>query len=298
MLAFPDLTPFFIAMVAAVAVIIAVGFLIRVVQRLMDGWRLGEAAALVRRPALPAWLRVGLPLARALASRAGPHLPVRLRAYCQAALRRAGLDEELLPQEWLMLAAVWSMAVSVAILMWLQPPWPVALCIGLILLLLPWLWLRDTRKRREQDILRDLPIYLDMLTLALEAGGALSVALRVATERAVDSPLKQAFLRVQGDLRAGRSRAEALRALGERLDIASMAPLIAALIQADASGGSLAAVLRAQSEQRLNERYAAAEKLAMEAPVKMLLPLILCIFPCTVLVLAFPIVMRFLSAFG
>lgn len=294
----PEVTPFFIAMVAAVAVFMAVGFAIRVVGRLMDGWRMGEAAALVRRPALPAWLRVGLPLARALASRAGPRLSVALRGYCQTALRRAGLDEELLPQEWLMLAAVWSMTIGLAIMVWLRPPWPIAVCTSLIVLLLPWLWLRDTRKRREQDILRDLPVYLDMLTLALEAGGALSVALRVATERAVDSPLKQAFLRVQGDLRAGRSRAEALRALGERLDIASMAPLIAALVQADASGGSLAAVLRAQSEQRLNERYAAAEKLAMEAPVKMLVPLILCIFPCTVLVLAFPIAMRFLSAFG
>lgn len=293
-----DLTPSMIALVAAVAALMAVGITIRAVRRLLDGWRIGEATALVRRPALPGWLRIGLPLARALASRAGPHLPVSLRGYCQNALRRAGLDEELLPQEWLMLAAVWSFTLGLAILLWLRPPWPVGVGVFSILVLVPWLWLRDTRKRREQDILRDLPIYLDMLTLALEAGGALSVALRVATERAVDSPLKQAFLRVQGDLRAGRSRAEALRALGERLDIASMAPLIAALVQADASGGSLAAVLRAQSEQRLNERYAAAEKLAMEAPVKMLVPLILCIFPCTVLVLAFPIAMRLMSAFG
>jgi tight adherence protein C len=207
------------------------------------------------------------------------------------------LDEELLPQEWLMLTGVW-LLIAVCLTVPLWSSWTLSLALALTVSALPWFWLRDVRKRREQDILRDLPIYLDMLTLALEAGGALSVALRVATERAVDSPLKQAFLRVQGDLRAGRSRAEALRTLGERLDVASMTPLIAALIQADTSGGSLAAVLRAQSEQRLNERYAAAEKLAMEAPVKMLLPLVLCILPCTVVVLAFPIVMRFWSAFA
>jgi tight adherence protein C len=286
----------FIAISAAGTVVIIVLLLLGSSRELLRAWRRGQSIALVARPALPRWLRLWLPIARVLAVHAGPCLPVVVRARCQTILRQAGLDEELLPQEWLMLSLVWSVLGGLVPLIlgrfgifgWLS---------AIVVMSLPWLWLRDTRRRREHEILRDLPMYLDMLTLALEAGGALSVALRVATDRAVESPLKQALLRVQGDLRAGRSRAEALRALGERLDIASMTPLIAALIQADASGGSLAAVLRAQSEQRLNERYALAEKLAMEAPVKMLLPLVLCIFPCTVVVLAFPIVLRFLSAF-
>ena len=289
------LTPAAIAFMSACAVMLGVGLLIRGLRRLDDWRRSGEAAALVKRPRLPVWLRWALPIARALAGRVGPKLSVSLRERCQTALRRAGLDEELLPQEWLTLTALWAVSAGFVVVV-LSPFGALGGVIALVAAALPWLWLRDTRKRREQEILRDLPVYLDMLTLALEAGGALSVALRVATERAADSPLKQAFLRVQGDLRAGRSRADALRALGERVDIPSITPLIAALVQADSSGGSLAAVLRAQSEQRLNERYAIAEKLAMEAPVKMLLPLVLCIFPCTVLVLAFPIAMRFMSA--
>lgn len=285
-----------IALCAACAALALALLLIGGIGDLLRSWQKGRATALVVRPAVPIWLRCLLPAARALAVQAGPHLPIALRARCQDGLRRAGLDEELLAQEWLTLTLLWS--ATVALLPLLLGDFGVVGVMGTVLVAsMPWLWLRDTRRRREHEILRDLPMYLDMLTLALEAGGALSVALRVATERAIDSPLKQALLRVQGDLRAGRSRAEALRALGERLDIASMTPLIAALIQADASGGSLAAVLRSQSEQRLNERYARAEKLAMEAPVKMLLPLVLCIFPCTVLVLAFPIVLRFLSAF-
>lgn len=156
--------------------------------------------------------------------------------------------------------------------------------------------MRDIIESRRDEVTRELPLYVDMLTLALEAGGSLSVALKVATERSPDSVLRRAFIRVQGDLRAGRSRAEALRALGERLDMPAISPLVAALVQADASGGSLASVLRAQSEQRLNERFARAEKRAMEAPVRMLGPLVLCIFPCTFLILGFPIVMRFLQA--
>jgi tight adherence protein C len=164
-----------------------------------------------------------------------------------------------------------------------------------VVAMLPWWWLRDAANRQRVEVLRELPMYLDMLTLALEAGGALSVALKISTERAPDTSLKRAFMRVQGDLRAGRSRVEALRALAERLDSPAVTALVAALIQADSSGGSLADVLRAQSEQRLDERFARAEKAAMEAPVKMLGPLVLCIFPCTFIVLAAPIVLRFID---
>lgn len=296
MLSAVGITPPLIAFLAATAALLGVSLLVLALRSAGTAWRLGRHRALVGRPTIPWWLQCTLPPARMLAIRWGPHLPVAWRDRCQRALRRAGLDEELLPQEWLMLTAVWPLIAS-GLLCLLRPGWTLGVVSAGLAGILPWLWLRDTRRRREQEILRDLPLYLDMLTLALEAGGALSVALRVATERAEDSPLKQAFVRVQVDLRAGRSRAEALRALGDRLDMESVRPLIAALVQADVSGGSLSDVLRAQSEQRLNERYAAAEKLAMEAPVKMLLPLVLCIFPCTVLVLAFPIAMRFLVAF-
>jgi tight adherence protein C len=157
------------------------------------------------------------------------------------------------------------------------------------------LWLRDAVQRRQWQVLRDLPMYVDMLTLALEAGGALSVALQVATERSPESPLRRAFVRLQLDLRAGRTRADALRALDARIGLPSFTAFVAAVIQAESGGGNLSASLRAQAEQRLNERFARAEKLALEAPVKMLGPLILCIFPCTFIVLAFPVLSRFLN---
>ncbi len=141
-----------------------------------------------------------------------------------------------------------------------------------------------------------LRTYVDMLTLALEAGSALSTALQVATARMPESPLRRAFARVQNDLRSGRLRADALRALAERVDTPAVTSLVAALVQAESNGGSLAGVLRSQADQRLNERFARAERLALEAPVKLLAPLILCIFPCTFLVLAFPVAIRFLES--
>ena len=252
-----------------------------------------------RRPpgmtALPAWVRVLMPVVALLAAPIGPRLPVALRQQLQRALRKAGLDEELTPQELLALAVVCG-AVALALATLLSLPWAAVAMATFAGMLVPAPWLRSVIRTREWEVTRDLPVYVDMLILALEAGGALSVALRVATDRCPDSVLRRAFERVQVDLRAGRARAEALRALGDRLDVAAITPFVAALVQADGSGASLGAVLRAQADQRLAERFTRAEKLALEAPVKMLGPLVLCIFPCTFLVLGFPVVVRFFDA--
>lgn len=245
---------------------------------------------------LPLPLRVVLPLAGPLARRLGPRLPLWARQSLHAALRRAGVDEELQPQQLLALATLLGAAALGAVALSRPgPPSWVAVLLALAVQAWPWLWIRDAARRREREVQRDLPFYLDVLVLALESGGSLSVALRAATERAPDSVLRRAFERVLVDIRAGRGRADALRALADRMDVAALVPLVAALVQADASGASLAAVLRAQADQRLAERFNAAERRALEAPVKMLGPLVLCIFPCTFLVLAFPLVMRFLD---
>jgi tight adherence protein C len=243
---------------------------------------------------IPAWIRALQPLLELIAAPLGPRLPPALRERVYVALRAAEVEEELQPQQFVALAGL-HLVFGGAVAWTLWSFSALGLIAGLAVVLLPWAWLCDARRRREWEILRDLSVYVDMLTLALEAGGALSVALRVATERMPDSALRRAFHRVQNDLRAGRSRADALRALAQRVDSPPVTSLVAALVQAETSGGSLTGVLRSQSEQRLNERFARAEKLALEAPVKLLAPLILCIFPCTFLVLAFPVMVRLLE---
>ena len=97
------------------------------------------------------------------------------------------------------------------------------------------------------------------------------------------------------DLRAGLSRAEALRRMADRLDIPEVTGFVSAVIQAERMGASLANVMRLQAEQRRNERFQRAEKMAMEAPVKLMFPLLIFIFPVTFLVLAFTIAMKFLG---
>ncbi len=144
-------------------------------------------------------------------------------------------------------------------------------------------------------MVRALPVYLDFITMCVEAGLNLAGAFGQALEKAPRGPLRNEIAIVLRDLRAGLSRAEALRRMADRLDIAEITGFISAVIQAEKMGASLATVLRLQAEQRRDERFQRAEKQAMEAPIKLVGPLVLFIFPVTFIVLAFPIVMKFLS---
>lgn len=284
---------FLIAISMTVAAFAAAWLLARALASMAARWRDAEISS---KPANPVpWLwRVLMMLSAPLAVWLGPRLSLGLRERIQRELRVAEIDDGLLPQQFLAITLSLPIVSGMTTLL-MSGSISTAVLSIVVVAMLPWWWLRDAANRQRVEVLRELPMYLDMLTLALEAGGALSVALKISTERAPDTSLKRAFMRVQGDLRAGRSRVEALRALAERLDSPAVTALVAALIQADSSGGSLADVLRAQSEQRLDERFARAEKAAMEAPVKMLGPLVLCIFPCTFIVLAAPIVLRFID---
>jgi tight adherence protein C len=159
----------------------------------------------------------------------------------------------------------------------------------------PLVWLSDSRKRREKAVIRALPVYLDFITMAVEAGLNLTGALQQAMQKGPKGPLRNEFGVVLRDLRAGITRADALRRMSDRLQVSDITGFVNAMIQAERMGASLAAALRLQSEQRRNERFQRAEKMAMQAPVKLIFPLIVFIFPVTFIVLGFPIVMKFLA---
>ena len=127
-------------------------------------------------------------------------------------------------------------------------------------------------------------------------GGAGRPAAGPVGLRLIDRPQNAGTDIVLRDIRSGITRAEALRRMTERLDVSEVTSLVNSLIQAERMGSSLGQVLRVQADQRRNERFQRAEKLALEAPVKLIFPLILFIFPLTFLILAFPIVMKFLGA--
>ena len=151
----------------------------------------------------------------------------------------------------------------------------------------PELWLREITRTRSTAILRTLPFYLDVITLAVEAGSNLTGGLTQAVQKTGDSPLRREFSRVLRDIRSGKARADALRDMADRTASPAIATVVSGLIQADKTGSSLGPLLRAQANQLRSRRFQQAEKLAMEAPVKLLGPLVMFIFPTTFAVLGF-----------
>jgi tight adherence protein C len=160
------------------------------------------------------------------------------------------------------------------------------------------LWMKRVRGFQEQAIARELSAYLDLLVVCVESGATLTSGVRLVVEQAPASPLRRYFQRVLREIRGGRSRSQAFSHVADIYSVASLSSLAAALVHGERSGMSLGAVLRAQAEQRTAERFARAERLAMQAPVKLLGPLILCIFPCTFVILAVPITVKLMEAFG
>jgi len=252
--------------------------------------RLAPASQSSAAPRVLRWL--SLPI-RTLATLIAPHVSEAARSAVSRRLARADLDAAVAADEWLALGPVLAaIASSVAYLLAAQihgDATLVAGAAGVAAGAAPWLWLAERIKRLRFAVLRELPGCLDTLTLALEAGCAFGAALQLTLERATESPLRRALQRCQQEMRAGRGRRESLERFDRRLAIPAISATVAAIVQAEVTGVSLAPVMRAQALRGTQERFARAEKLAMEAPVKMLAPLVLCIFPCTFIVVGFPI---------
>jgi tight adherence protein C len=160
----------------------------------------------------------------------------------------------------------------------------------------PNLWLRDTREKRRKQVQRTLPVYLDFITMAVEAGLNMTGAISQAMEKGPVGPLRHEFFMVVRDLRSGLPRADALRRMESRLQMLEITRYVGTVIQAEKMGARLGTALRTQAEQRRVERFQRAEKLAMEAPVKLIGPLMMFIFPVTFIVIGFPIAMKFMQS--
>lgn len=157
----------------------------------------------------------------------------------------------------------------------------------------PIIWLRDMVAKRHRLITKALPYNLDLLTLSVEAGMDFQAAVSKVVEKGIQGPLVDELNYMLSLLKVGRTREEALRIMEERISLPAITSFVNALIQADRMGTSLGKVLRIQSETLRDQRAQRAEKLAQEAPVKMLFPLIVFIFPTVFMVLFGPIVFQF-----
>lgn len=171
---------------------------------------------------------------------------------------------------------------------------PLPICVAGVLLfaLMPRIWLKSELKKRHMSIMRALPFVLDLLTLSVEAGMDFISALQRNCQTRKMDPLNEELLRMIREIQLGSPRREALRKMANRVGQADLKSLANALIQADEFGVSIGAILRIQSDQLRSKRFDRAEKLAAEAPTKMLGPLMLCIFPAVFIILLGPVIIQ------
>ena len=177
-------------------------------------------------------------------------------------------------------------------------PIQLAIVAGLALVgfYMPFHIVTSRAKQRQNAIIKSLPDAFDLITTCVEAGLGLDAALARVAEK-VEGPFAQELARSLRDIALGKSRKEALKELGERTQVPDLMQFCNAVIQAETMGSSVGTVLRVQSEQLRVRRRQRAEEQAYKAPVKMLFPLVLCIFPTLFIVILGPAVITIMQGF-
>ena len=221
----------------------------------------------------------------------------------QRRLALAGNPGDLGVTEWLGMKGVFALifaAVLVLLPLLLGAAIPMAIGLGVFGLgmgyIAPEFWLGKRIKKRQKAIIRMIPDSLDLLTISVRAGLGFDAALAKVVEK-VKGPLSDEFRRALSEVRVGRSRREALRDIVPRTEVAPLTNFIGAIIQAEQLGVSISKVLQVQSEQMRIERRQRAEEQAAKAPIKMLFPLVGCIFPSLFIVILGPAVILIVQNF-
>ena len=155
----------------------------------------------------------------------------------------------------------------------------------------PQLWLTSKINARQKSIRKSLPDALDLLTICVEAGLGFDAAMAKVGEK-WESELSLAFARVIQEIQLGKLRRDAMRDMAERIGLPEMTSFVAAVIQSEQLGVSMAKVLRIQADQMRIKRRQRAEEEAHKAPIKMLIPMALLIFPSLMITLMTPAVLR------
>ena len=162
-------------------------------------------------------------------------------------------------------------------------------CLALIGWLYPLLWLTEQKKKRNLLLLKSMPAFLDILTLCCECGLNMNAGLTNYCEKGPRGPLRSEMERALRDMKSGATRVEALTKLAVRMSNPDLTMFVSIVAQCEKLGVPLGDAMRRFSEQKRVERFQRAEKLAMEAPMKIIGPLVIFIFPITFIIIGFPI---------
>jgi tight adherence protein C len=162
---------------------------------------------------------------------------------------------------------------------------------------LPHLMLTSRITRRQKEIRKAMPDALDLLTICVEAGLGFDAAMSKVSEK-WDNELSLAFARTIREIQLGKVRRDALRDMSDRLGIPEMTSFVAAIIQSEQLGVSMAKVLRIQADQMRMKRRQRAEEEAHKAPIKMIIPMALLIFPTIMIIILTPAALQIANSLG
>jgi tight adherence protein C len=166
---------------------------------------------------------------------------------------------------------------------------------ALIGFIYPQIWLNSKIRSRQSAIVKALPDALDLLSICVEAGLGFDSAMQRVHDK-WDDPLSEEFGRVTREIALGKARRDALRDMANRTDVPDVTSFVAAILQTEQLGVSIAKVLKIQSDQMRMKRRQRAEEKAHQAPIKMLFPMVFLIFPSIYIVLLGPAVLTVMES--
>lgn len=249
--------------------------------------------------------RIIRPALEKIAAVIGRAMPAKKRVSLQKKLLMAGNPGNLSANEFLVIQYGTTLILPVTALLMLALPmgWSPAGGLAAIAVaagvgfLLPEYFLKMRAAARQEEVQDSLPDVLDLLTVSVEAGLGFDAALVKVVEK-IKGVLSTEFARMLQEVKMGKPRRDALRDLGHRSGVDDVVAFTGAVIQADQLGVSIGNVLRLQSEQMRVKRRQRAEQKAMKAPIKMLIPLILFIFPTIFIVVMGPAAIGLMDTFN
>jgi tight adherence protein C len=228
---------------------------------------------------------------------------LRYRKQIEKLILTAGLSRELNVNEFIGLQILWGLgfpAFGLVMNFSLEMGIPNVLFIFMVFVgvYMPILYGNREKRMREVSVRADLPFFADLLALSTEAGLDFIGAVQKIVDKAESSVLAEELGIVLKDIKIGSARADALKAMSRRLDINEITSFVAVLVDADATGASIAQVLKDQSVQIRLERFVRAEKAGARASQLMLFPMLLFIMPAVFIIVFGPLVVKFFSGGG
>ena len=282
-----------VALIAAVSAGVAASCMLMLFIDLLTRLQLEREEGYANGGSLPLVFRVCMPLVpnvRKLVSGASFEAG---REKGERKLQMAGYDQALSGADFLSIKLIYAISGAVMLLLLiLQSRGGRGLLLFVLLAAYPEVWIRTRIQRRHLEIMKSLPNLLDLLTMSVEAGRDFMTALRDILRRRRRDALGEELERTFHEIQLGKPRAEALRELGKRVSLPDLSAVLNAIIQAEELGVSIAQLLKIQGDLLRNKRFSRAEKLANEAPVKILGPMVLFIFPSVFIILMGPILLQ------